>query len=174
MVMSLRSKWAAGRARGGRISKSIRNRRATQPPAHFQRNRLGRGRLAVFPRCSLDPSRSIFAPTAEWSHKEEAKMGRDGRFARALKNSQLTCGDNTTICETVHYLVSFPELQDEYAFLPLSFRFVRNQSSLCSTTGRRCYTGKHRSTGDFFQRRSTTLYARPGQRAESKRLAAGD
>jgi hypothetical protein len=39
--MSLRSKWAAGKARGGRISKSIRNRRATQPPAHFQRNPLG-------------------------------------------------------------------------------------------------------------------------------------
>src|SRR6516165_3987639 len=59
MVTSLRSKWAAGKAvragkaRGGRISKSIRNRRATQPPAHFHRNPLGRGRLAVFPRCSL-------------------------------------------------------------------------------------------------------------------------
>ena len=38
MVMSLRSKWAVGKARGGRISESIRNRRATQPPAHFQRN----------------------------------------------------------------------------------------------------------------------------------------
>jgi hypothetical protein len=37
-----------------------RNRRATQPPAHFQRNPLGRGQLAVFPRCSLDPSRSTF------------------------------------------------------------------------------------------------------------------
>jgi hypothetical protein len=59
MVASLRSKWAAGKAvraglaLGGRISKSIRNRRATQPPAHFQRNPPGRGRLAVFPRCSL-------------------------------------------------------------------------------------------------------------------------
>jgi hypothetical protein len=30
------------------------------------------------------------------------KVGRDGRFARALKNSQLTSGDITTICETVH------------------------------------------------------------------------
>jgi hypothetical protein len=45
--MSLRSKWAAGKARGGRISEWICNRRATQPPAHFQRNPLGRGRLAV-------------------------------------------------------------------------------------------------------------------------------
>ena len=47
MMTSLRSKWAAGKARGGRISKSIRNRQATQPPAHFQRNPLGRGRSAV-------------------------------------------------------------------------------------------------------------------------------
>src|SRR5215470_15330473 len=78
MMTSLRSKWAAGKARGGRISKAIRNRRGTQPPAHFQRNPLGRGRLAVFPRCSLGPYRS-----------------RYGRFARALKNSQLTCGDVT-------------------------------------------------------------------------------
>src|SRR5271165_4061276 len=90
MVMSLRSKWAAGKAQGGRISQSIRNRRATQPPAHFQRNPLGRGRLAVFPRCSLDPYES-----------------RYGRFTAspartALKNSQLTCGDITIICETVH------------------------------------------------------------------------
>src|SRR6202050_5898342 len=53
--LSLRSKWAAGKARGGRISASIRNRRATQPPAHFHRNPPGRGPLAVFPRFSLDP-----------------------------------------------------------------------------------------------------------------------
>jgi hypothetical protein len=86
MVVSLRSKWAAGKARGGRISKAIRNRRATQPPAHFQLNPVGRGQLAVFPRCSLDPY-----------------PFRYGRFARASKNSQLTCGDITIICETVHY-----------------------------------------------------------------------
>jgi hypothetical protein len=55
------------------------------PAAHFERNPLGRGRLAVFPRCSLDPYQF-----------------RYGRFARALKNSQLTRGDVTIICETVH------------------------------------------------------------------------
>ena len=48
MMTSLRSKWAAGKARGGRISKSIRNRRGTQPPAHFQRNPLGRGPVGCF------------------------------------------------------------------------------------------------------------------------------
>src|SRR5262244_1329775 len=84
-MTSLRSKWAAGKARGGRISELIRNRRATKPPAHFQRDPLGRGQLAVFPRYSLGPY-----------------AFRYGRFARALKNSQLTCGDVTIICETVH------------------------------------------------------------------------
>ena len=69
----------------GRISELIRNRRATRPPAHFQRNPPGRGQLAVFPRCSLGPYGS-----------------RYGRFARALKNSQLTSGDVTIICETMH------------------------------------------------------------------------
>jgi hypothetical protein len=46
---------------------------------------LGRGQLAVFPRCSLDPYQF-----------------RYGHFARALKNNQLTCGDITIICETMH------------------------------------------------------------------------
>src|SRR5690349_18889489 len=78
MMTPLPSKWAAGKARGGRISKAIRNRRATPPPAYFQRNPLGRGQLAVFLRCSRDPY-----------------PFRYGRFARALKNSQLTCGDVT-------------------------------------------------------------------------------
>jgi hypothetical protein len=46
----------------------------------------GRGQpWAVFPRCSLDPYQS-----------------RYGHFARAFKNSQLTCGGITIICETVH------------------------------------------------------------------------
>src|SRR5258708_2564522 len=86
MGTSLRSKWAVGKARGGRISQSIRKPRATQPPAHLQRNPPGRGQLAVFPRCSLGPYEF-----------------RYGRFARALRNSQLTCGDITIICETVHH-----------------------------------------------------------------------
>ena len=51
----------AGLALGGRISESICNRRATQPPAHFQSNPPGRGRLAVFPRCSLLTYRSRYA-----------------------------------------------------------------------------------------------------------------
>jgi len=46
------------------------------PAAHFERNPLGRGQLAVFLRCSLDPYQF-----------------RYGRFARALTNSQLTCGE---------------------------------------------------------------------------------
>jgi hypothetical protein len=84
MVTSLRSKWAAGKARGGRISESICNRRATQPPAHFQRNPPGRGRLALF-----RVARSL-------------RIDLDMLVARALKDSQLTCGDVIIICETVH------------------------------------------------------------------------
>src|SRR3984893_11849385 len=102
MMTSLRSKWAVGKARGGRIPHHFytggrgphqqeckngagRNRRATRPSAHFQRNPPGRGQLAVFPRCSLDPYES-----------------RYGRFAPALKNSPLIWGDLTIIFETVH------------------------------------------------------------------------
>src|SRR6202040_2688051 len=40
--------------RRGSISEPIRDRRGTQPPAHFHRNPPGGGRLALFPRCSLD------------------------------------------------------------------------------------------------------------------------
>jgi hypothetical protein len=69
-----------------RRHETLAKQRATRRPARFQRNPPGRGQLAVFPRCSLDPYES-----------------RYGRFARALKNSQLTCGDITIICETVHY-----------------------------------------------------------------------
>jgi hypothetical protein len=92
MVVSLRSKWAAGKARGGRISKSIRNRRATQSPAHFQRNPLGRGQLAVFP-----PPRRIDPYESRYGRFVTASPART-----ALKNSQLTSGDITIICETVH------------------------------------------------------------------------
>src|ERR1700736_1839232 len=69
MVMSLRSKWAAGKtvraglAVGGRLSKLIRNRRATQPPAHFQLNPLARAALAILGRCSLDPYQSKYGPS---------------------------------------------------------------------------------------------------------------
>jgi hypothetical protein len=75
----------------GRISKSIRNRQATQPPAHFRRNHPGRGRLAIFP-----PPRRI--------DPYESRYGRltASPAWTALKNSQLTCGDITIICETAH------------------------------------------------------------------------
>ena len=86
MVTPLRSKSAACEARGGSISQSIRDRRATKQPAHFQRNPSGRGRLAVFP-----PPRRI-----------DPYEFRYGRFARALKNRQLADGGVIIIWETVH------------------------------------------------------------------------
>jgi hypothetical protein len=87
----LRSKGPPARREEGAYLSVIRNRRATQPPAHFQRNPPGRGQLAVFPRCSLDPYES------RYGHFVTASPART-----ALKNSQLTCGDITIICETVH------------------------------------------------------------------------
>ena len=68
------------------MSESIRNRRATQPPAHFHRNPLGRGRFAVFP-----PPQRI-----------DPYGLRYGRFARALKNNQLTYGKRHVISATGH------------------------------------------------------------------------
>src|SRR6516164_221616 len=75
MMTSLRSKWAASKARGGRISKLIRNRGATQPPAHFHRNPLGRGQLAVFP--------------SRGRGTRSSRIDLDMLVARALKNSRL-------------------------------------------------------------------------------------
>src|SRR5215471_18521218 len=84
MMTSLRSKWAAGKARGGRISKAIRNRRATQPPAHFQRNPLGRSQLAVFQRCSLLTYRSRYA-----------RRSRLEKQPTDLRRNQRDLGDGT-------------------------------------------------------------------------------
>ena len=57
MVMLLRSKWAAGKAvraglalEGAYLDRYVTDPAAAgRPPAHFQRNPPGRGRLAVFP-----------------------------------------------------------------------------------------------------------------------------
>jgi hypothetical protein len=81
-----------------------RNQRATQPPTHFHRNHLGRGQLAVFPRCSLLTSRSIFVPvpaTGAPRPKRRTKMGRDARrssFAKQptdLRRKACYFGDRT-------------------------------------------------------------------------------
>src|SRR6516162_4618868 len=93
IVMTLwRSKWAAGKAVRaglavrGRISKLIRNRRATQPPAHFHRNLpAAAGWLFFRVACS-------------------SRIDLDMLVARALKNSQLTCGErHAYMSGTGHY-----------------------------------------------------------------------
>jgi hypothetical protein len=85
------SKWAAGKARGGRISKAICNR-------------SGSCRMAAGP-FSTQPSGP--RPVGCFSVRRlpdslDPCQFRYGRFARALKNSQPTCGDVTIKCETVH------------------------------------------------------------------------
>jgi hypothetical protein len=111
MVVSLRSKWAAGKAVpvglavGGRIplqfsfchfssltfSKKTgagRNRRATHPPAHFQRYLLGRSQLAVFPRCSLGPYQSQIWALRSRLEKQPTDLRRHHHYLRdaALAN----------------------------------------------------------------------------------------
>src|ERR1700737_1757975 len=113
MVMSLRSK--IGRRQGGRSRTggrgghpapvfpspfsspkfSKKNGGGREPtnnaaPGHFQRNLLGRGQLAVFPRCSLDP----------YPFRYRHFTASPARTA--LKNSHLARNDITIICETVH------------------------------------------------------------------------
>jgi hypothetical protein len=77
-------KIAVGKARGGRISENDTQPTNNAAAGHFQRNPPGRGWLSVFPRCSLLTYQSLMLVTS------------------ALKNSQLSCGDITIICETVH------------------------------------------------------------------------
>ena len=66
------------------ISRLIRERRATQPLAHFHRNPPGRGQLAVFPRCSL------------------LRIHSDMLVARSLENSQLADGETHVSYGTGH------------------------------------------------------------------------
>jgi hypothetical protein len=90
MMTSLRSKWAASKARGGRISKLICNRRATQPPAHFQRNPPGRVQLAVFPRCSLLTYRSRYARRSRLE-KQPTDLRRCHHY---MRDGTLACLDS--------------------------------------------------------------------------------
>jgi hypothetical protein len=61
---------------------------AGQPPARFHRNPPGRGQLAVFPSGGC---RTRFL-----------RIDLDMLVARALKNSQLTCGERHAISRTGH------------------------------------------------------------------------
>ena len=98
-------KWAAGKAVrpglavGGHASKSIRNRRATQPPAHFIAT-LRAGASWLFFRVALS-----------------TRMIQIWVFVRALKNSQLTSGKVHVISGTGHELI----LQARIFFVTLDF-----------------------------------------------------
>src|SRR5215831_10489868 len=105
MMTSLRSKWAAGKARGGRISKLIRNRGATRPPAHFHRNPLGRGQLAVFPRCSLLTYRFRYARRSRLE-----KQPTDRRRKTCLFRGQDTSPQKSYAnqADALHHLLLLP------------------------------------------------------------------
>jgi len=65
-VTSLRSKWAAGKAvraglalEGAYLKRYVTDEQRSRRPI-FNATLWAAGQLAVFPRCSLDPSRSTF------------------------------------------------------------------------------------------------------------------
>jgi hypothetical protein len=85
IVTSSRSKWAAGKAvraglaARGRISEWICNRRATQPPAHFQRNPSGSAGWL------LRQNREPLAPAAETiAFKSSLKLGERFHVSTAI------------------------------------------------------------------------------------------
>ena len=75
------------------MSKLIRNRGATQPPAHFHRNPLGRGQLAVFP--------------SRGRGTRSSRIDLDMRPPRALPAAHFERNDATIICERVHWFIHF-------------------------------------------------------------------
>src|SRR5215470_439635 len=90
MMTSLRSKWAAGKARGGRISESIRNRSRSRGTAAgpFSTQPSGPRPVGCFSALLARPvSIQIWA------------------LRSRLEKQPLTCGDVTIICETVHQVL---------------------------------------------------------------------
>jgi hypothetical protein len=69
-----------------------RNRRATQPPAHFHRNPLGRVQLAVFPPCSLLTYRFRYA-------RRYCQSGSDRLEKQPTDLRRMACyfGDSTLV-----------------------------------------------------------------------------
>src|SRR4029077_5070559 len=82
----------ARREEGAYLNRYVTDEQRSRRPI-FNATLRAAGRLAVFLLCSLDPSRTIFYPSGIRLSRRRHKMVRDGRFARALKNSQLTCGE---------------------------------------------------------------------------------
>src|SRR5246127_3703222 len=74
----------------------MRNRRVMQPPAHFQRNPLGRGQLAVFPRCSLLTYRSRYA-----------RRSRLEKQPTDLRRNPRDLGDGTLVSNAAGLSLSF-------------------------------------------------------------------
>jgi hypothetical protein len=72
----LRSKWAADKARGGRIARSIRNRSGSRRTVAgpFSTQSPGRGQLAIFPRCSLLTYQSRILEKQNWLQMSQVFM----------------------------------------------------------------------------------------------------
>jgi hypothetical protein len=96
MVMSLRSKWAAGKAvrAGLAVEGAYLNRYVTDEQ---------RSRRPIFNEILRAAASWLFFRVARSLRINLDMLVATASPARtALKNSQLTCGDVTIICETVH------------------------------------------------------------------------
>jgi hypothetical protein len=96
MVMSLRSKWAAGKAvrAGLAVEGAYLNRYVTDEQ---------RSRRPIFNEILWAAASWLFFRVARSLRINLDMLVATASPARtALKNSQLTCGDVTIICETVH------------------------------------------------------------------------
>jgi len=97
----LRSKWAAGKARGGRIPHHFTLLQIWFSPAGVKMVRdvtdEQRGRRPIFIATQWAAAGWLFFRVARSS-----RIGLDMLVARALKNSQLTCGERRAISGTGH------------------------------------------------------------------------
>ena len=95
-------KWAvgkavrAGRAVGGNMFESMRDRRATQPPAHFHRNPPGRGPVGCFSGCSLDPYDSH--PPSELPGPAYQEKYADARILVVTVAIRINTGEGNGVC----------------------------------------------------------------------------
>jgi hypothetical protein len=83
MMTSLRSKWAARREEGPYLNRSVTDEQ--------------RGRRPIFNATLRAAAGWLFFGVAR-----SLRINLDMLVARALKNSQPTCGDVIIICETAH------------------------------------------------------------------------
>src|SRR5215469_9969709 len=114
-IAALRSKWAAGKARRGSISESIRDRGATQPPAHFHRNPPGCASFAWLLCRSSVEDHSGYAPSSLRASSQNTQQRRYtshglGALAkhRFAEGKYLNSSSSLSLCGNISGFVTSP------------------------------------------------------------------